>query len=96
MHDFSCTDPDEMNSSVLAERARYLKKDDKGVQQMSIVMEELLEEIGKEERQAKAEEIAKNLLEEGTLPIPTIARVSDLTEERVRELAEQREETVFA
>ena len=30
MHDFSCSDPDDMTSSVLAERSRYLKKDEKG------------------------------------------------------------------
>ena len=92
MHDFSCTDPDDMTSSVLAERARYLKKDEKGVRQMSTVMEELLEE----ERRANSEEIVLNLLNEGTLSIATIAQVSKLPEERVKELAEQREEAVFA
>ena len=92
MHDFSCTDPDDMNSSILADRARNLKKGDKGVQQMSIVMEE----FGQEERQARSEEIAMNLLEEGTLSISTIARVSKLPEERVKELAEQRKAAVLA
>ena len=92
MHDFSCADPDDMNSSVLAGRARYLKKDEKGVRQMSTVMEELLEE----ERRANSEEIVLNLLNEGTLSIATIAQVSKLPEERVRELAEQQDEAVFA
>ncbi|MBQ7167172.1 MAG: hypothetical protein IJR93_09540 [Treponema sp.] len=92
MHDFSCSDPDDMTSSVLAERARYLKKDEKGVRQMSTVMEELLEE----ERRANSEEIVLNLLNEGTLSIATIAQVSKLPEERVRELAEQQDEAVFA
>ena len=96
MHDFSCTDPDDMTSRVLAEKARYLKKDEKGVRQMSVVMEELVNEILAEEKREQAEEFAVNLLNEGTLSIATIAQVSKLPEERVRELAEQREEAVFA
>ena len=92
MHDFSCTDPDDMTSSVLAERSRYLKKDDKGVRQMSVVMEELLVE----DRREQAEKFAMKLLEEGSFSIAKIAQVSDLPEERVKELAEQREEAVFA
>lgn len=29
MHDFTCTDPDDMNYSVLAQRVRYFKEDTK-------------------------------------------------------------------
>ena len=92
MHDFSCTDPDEMNSSVLAGKARYLKKDDKGASQMSIIMEELIAE----EKREQAEKFALKLLEEGSFSIAKIAQVSDLPEERVRELAEQAAEPVLA
>ncbi len=31
MHDFSCTNPDDMNFEALAKRARYFKQDEKGV-----------------------------------------------------------------
>ena len=96
MHDFSCTDPDDMTSRVLAEKARYLKKDEKGVRQMSVVMEELVNEILAEEKREQAEKFAMKLLEEGSFSIAKIAQVSDLPEERVKELAEQREEAVFA
>ena len=75
-----------------AERTRRLKNDEKEVGKMSIIMEELIAE----ERRANSEEIAMNLLEEGTLPITTIARVANLPEERVRELAEKRGEPVLA
>jgi hypothetical protein len=30
MHDFSCTDPDDMNYEILAKKARYFKQDEKG------------------------------------------------------------------
>ena len=96
MHDFSCTDPDDMNSSVLAERARYLKKDDKGVRQMSTVMEELMDEILVEDRREQAEEFATALLKSGKLTNEEIAKTFNLPEERVRELAVQQEEDVLA
>ena len=81
-----------MNSSVLAGKARYLKKDDKGASQMSIIMEELIAE----EKREQAEKFALKLLEEGSFSIAKIAQVSDLPEERVRELAEQAAEPVLA
>ena len=96
MHDFSCTDPDDMNSSVLAERARYLKMDDKGVRQMSVVMEELMDEILVEEKREQAEKFAMNLLKNGKLSYSEIAVASELSEEDVKGLAEQRETAVFA
>ena len=92
MHDFSCTDPDDMNSSILAERARYLKKDEKGVRQMSVVMEELIAE----DRREQAEKFAVSLLKDGTYSVTKIAQLFNLPEERVRELAEQAAEPVLA
>lgn len=44
MHDFLCSDPDEMKTKLMAERARYLKNDPKGVKEMCQVMEDLREE----------------------------------------------------
>ena len=44
MHDFMCSNPDEMYSKKLAERARYLKSDPKGVEIMCKVMEEMRDE----------------------------------------------------
>ena len=36
MHDFSCTDPDDMNYEILAKKARYFKQDEKGVARLCI------------------------------------------------------------
>ena len=85
MHDFSCTNPDDMRSELLAEKTRYFKKDEKGVRRMCKIMED----FAAEERAEEREEMALNLLEDGTLSIPKIAEVSKLSENKVKELAER-------
>ena len=93
MHDFACANPDEMKYRLLAEKTRYYKKDEKGVNKMSPVMEELVAEIAAEERAAEREavsnEIAMNLLKEVTLSISKIAAAANLTERKVKKLAEK-------
>ena len=44
MHDFLCSDPDDMYTQILADKARYLKTDPKGVDIMCKAMEDLREE----------------------------------------------------
>ena len=41
MHDFFCSDPNDMYSNVLAERVRFFKEDEKGVATMCKIMEEI-------------------------------------------------------
>jgi len=48
MHDFNCTNADEMYFSLMAERTRYLKETQKGVSEMS----KIFEDIRREEREA--------------------------------------------
>ena len=85
MHDFSCTNPDDMKYKVLAERARYLKQDQKGVSNMCRAMEELIEE----EKLEYGIEIAEEMLKDGNLSFEVIARYSRLPLEKVMELAKQ-------
>ena len=40
MHDFFCTDPDDMNYKILSERVRYFKESEKGVKTMCKIMED--------------------------------------------------------
>ena len=84
MHDFSCINPDEMNSKLLAEKTRYFKKDEKGVKRMCKIMED----FAREEREEEREDFAISLIEDGTLPISKIASISKLSEDKVKELAE--------
>jgi hypothetical protein len=91
MHDFSCSDPDAMNSRLLADKTRYFKKDEKGVRRMCKIMED----FAAEERNEEREDMAISLLEDGTLPISKIAEVSKLSENKVKDLAEQVKTTVL-
>ena len=45
MHDFLCSDPDDMYTKLMADRTRYLKSDPKGVQMMCKAMEDMRDEI---------------------------------------------------
>lgn len=54
MHDFNCSDPDDMLIPVLADRTRYLKTDEKEVKLMCEQMEKLKAE-------GKAEGIAEGV-----------------------------------
>ena len=60
--DFFCTEPDEMRYKVLAERARLFKKTEKGVREMSGVLEEMREEVQKKTSERNALELVKYLL----------------------------------
>ena len=44
MHDFNCTDADDMNFELLASRTKYLKEDPKGVSEMCKAMEDMRNE----------------------------------------------------
>ena len=47
MHDFFCTDPDDMHFKELADKVRYFKEDEKGVEAMCKVMEDMRNEVQK-------------------------------------------------
>lgn len=50
MHDFSCTDADDMNYPLMAEKTRYLKENPKGVSDMCKVIEDMRKEERAETR----------------------------------------------
>lgn len=61
MHDFCCKNPDDMHYKELAEKSKYLKEEQGGVERMSDIIEKLAAELFKEERakvEARAEEKA--------------------------------------
>ena len=83
MHDFSCSNPDDMIFPILADRARYFKRNEGGIKQMS----EMMENMVNEETIKVREEIARNLLKTTGLSHEEIAKNSGLSLERVLELA---------
>ena len=88
MKDFYCTNPDDMNYKILADRVRYFKEDEKGVSAMCKMLEEMREETRQETLRKAKLEVAVSLLEEGTMNIETIAKCCRLDVEEVKKLAE--------
>ena len=86
MQDFTCTNPDDMNYPVLAQRVRYFKEDTKGVANMCRAFEEVREEG----MRANALEAAKRLLLGGKLSYEEIAEAQGLTVEEVKALDAKR------
>lgn len=69
MHDFSCTDPDDMNYEALAKKARYFKQEEEGVAVMCKIMEEMRNEAALN----NARETAERMIRKGRMPLEEIA-----------------------
>ena len=69
MHDFSCSDPDDMNYEALAKKARYFKQDEKGVAAMC----KMMEDMRKEAELKSARETAERLIKKGKMTLEDIA-----------------------
>ncbi|MCM1541921.1 MAG: hypothetical protein NC121_11755 [Blautia sp.] len=83
MHDFSCTDPDDMNYEALAKKARYFKQDEKGVKAMCKMPEDMRDEAVK----GAAKENARRLLKLGKIKVNEILECfPDLSENDIKEL----------
>ena len=90
MHDFFCTDPDDMNYQQLAKKARFFKENEEGKAAMCKVLEDMRNETAREAAELKSIEIAKRLIAQGKLSLEDIADAADLPVEKVREISEQR------
>lgn len=82
MHDFRCWNPEDMHYSLLREATRYYKTNPKGVEIMCKAFEET--------RNEKAIQIARNMIEDGKLTLEDIARYSELSLEKIKELADRK------
>ena len=101
MHDFSTPDADEMYYTELAEKVRFYKQDETGVQMASRIVEEYGDERAAEALQQgiqqgiqqgarqKAIEAAINLLKMKVLSPEQIAQAQDLPVEKILELQAQ-------
>ncbi|MCM1047990.1 MAG: PD-(D/E)XK nuclease family transposase [Clostridiales bacterium] len=86
MHDFSCIKAEDMYYSQLAKKMRYLKEDEKGVEAMCRVMEEMRDET----ELATRIENALEMISDGQLSLEKIAQYAGLPLDKVRELAENK------
>ena len=90
MHDFSCTDPNQMNYPVLAQRVRYFKEDTKGVTKMCRAIEEMREATAREATHAKAVAVAQKMLNAGKMSYEEISDFVDLPVEEIKALDTQK------
>ena len=97
MHDFRCTEPEDMNYDFLRRPVEYYKRDRKGRNDMCDVIQELVNE---ERVSARAEgeaigirkektAMVKEMLKDGALPVSRIAKISGLTISEVNTLAKE-------
>jgi len=93
MHDFFCTDPDDMHFKALAEKTRFFKQDEKGVAAMCKVMEDMRSEVAREAAKEAAwqtkMEVVLRFLGMG-LSFEQVAQGTDLTVEQVKEIPGQK------
>ena len=89
MHDFFCTDPDDMNYQQLAKKTRYFKEDEKGVATMCKVLEDMRTEVARETAWQTKVESVKRWIAKG-LSFEDIAEGEGLTVEQVKEIAGQK------
>ena len=91
MHDFSCSDPDDMHDGPMADRARYLKQTAEGVDSMNKVIEDMKEEYmqkGMREGMRKGMlEALGGLVRDGVLTLPAAAERAGMTPEQFSERA---------
>ena len=86
MHDFHCTNPEDMHYKILADRVRYFKQTEEGVTVMCRAMEDMRNEA----ELKRAKEIALRLLVNGKLTHEEVAECAGLTLEQVKELAREK------
>ena len=86
MHDFNCTDADDMNFELLAERTRYLKEDPKGVSEMCKVIEDMRREEREEGIKEGMRTAALRMIADGTLALEKIAEYVGLSLDEVKKL----------
>lgn len=84
MHDFSCSNPDDMIDHDLADISRYYKENEKGVNTVCKVMEDMRNETALETKI----EIALNLIALGSLSYEEIAKSTSLSVEDITRLVE--------
>ena len=83
MHDFFCTDPDDMHYKQLADKVRYFKENEEGVRTMCARLEKMRDETAERTKV----QMAINMIKDGKLSVEQIAKYSMLAIEKVKELA---------
>lgn len=87
MHDFACSNPNDIKYQVLANRVKYFKQNKEGIAIMCKAMEEMRNEAKLEERI----EFASTLIKFGKLTYEEISKASKLSIEEIEKIAQKEE-----
>ena len=82
MHDFSCTDAADMYYGTLADRVRFFKESKEGIEIMCRAMEDMRNQTLKD----GMINVAKKMLEDGTITLEKIAEFVGLSVEEVKKI----------
>ena len=86
MHDFLCSDPDDMHFDILAERSRYFKENPKGVSEMCKAMEDMRNEALERGRiEGRAEGRAEGRLNNMIESVRSLKAKLGLNDQQVRD-----------
>lgn len=86
MHDFNCSNPDDMNFKLISDSARYLKENPKGVSQVCRILEDMREESKEEGKKEEKQRAVLCMLADGALSLEKIAEYTDLPLSEVEKL----------
>lgn len=87
MHDFACTDPDDMNYEALAKRARYFKQDKEGVAAMCKLMEDMRNEAAQKALLDSAKEKAMKMIKNRKISMDEVNEYfPELSESDIKEI----------
>ncbi|MDE5865851.1 MAG: hypothetical protein K2H31_04535 [Lachnospiraceae bacterium] len=78
LHDFSCTEADDMHYGILADRVRFFKESKEGIEIMCRAMEEMVKQ--------RLKEVALRMLKAGKYTLEEIANILELPFEEVKQL----------
>ena len=79
MHDFKCTNPNDMYYDLLRERVKYFKEDKRGVEEMCKIWDDIKKEGIQEGRIESKIEIAQSLYQAGILTIEQIEKFTGVS-----------------
>ncbi|MEY8257272.1 hypothetical protein AAK706_06030 [Erysipelotrichaceae bacterium 66-17] len=92
MHDFHCTDPDQMYYDELREIVKYLKKDPEGVKIMCDIMNEAERRWKEQARREERENMVRKLHAKG-MSFEEIANIMELPLSSIKAFFQKRSKT---
>lgn len=88
-HDFRCSNAEDMQIGLLAERTKYFKQTPEGVTYMCKIIEDRVNETAKRAEHNKAVDTAIKMIIKGLIPLEDIAEYNNLSLDEVKSLAEK-------